>query len=82
MIIIWIVGILILLILFTVLLNILKNWKTLLNFKLFFSFFITGALLLFLFFTFVAVDSWIVVLSYSVLLISALFFGSFKKTKK
>jgi hypothetical protein len=79
MIIIWTLGLLGLIIVITVLLNIFKNWKTLMNYKNLFSFFGIGIVLIGVFFSFIEVGLLIQVISFTILTIVSLFYGAFKK---
>jgi hypothetical protein len=75
------IGIIIGIALITVLINILKNWSTMINFKRLFSFLIIGATVLTVFFVFQEEEVFVIVISYTALIISSLFYGSFKKGK-
>jgi hypothetical protein len=79
MIIIWILGILGSLIAFAVLLNIFKNWKTLMNYKNLFSFFGIGIVLIGVFFSFIEVGLLLQLILFGLLITSSLFYGAFKK---
>jgi len=79
MILIWIIGILVLLIAIFVLINIFKNWKTMMNYKNLFTFLIMGGVPLTILFTFTSENILIRIISYTILIIVALFYGAFKK---
>jgi len=82
MIILWFIGIIILIIVITVLLNIFKNWSTMMNYKNLFSFFIIGAIPTSII-SYMNFDNPIIGVSlFTILIISSLFYGAFKKDKK
>jgi len=81
MIIIWIIAAVILLGALAVLWNIIKNWRTRLNVQQFLIFLVIGIVLLYLLFSFVVITFWLMVIGYLSLLVVALFFGAFKKSR-
>lgn len=81
MIIIWFIGIIVLIVVITVLLNIFKNWNKMMNYKNLFTSIVIGAVPLSILFIFTEVDIWIKVSAYTILLITSLFYGAFKKNK-
>ena len=81
MVIIWFLGIIVLIIVVTVLLNVFKNWRKLMNYKNLFTCFIIGFIPLSAFLYFITKDVMIIVTSYAVLVIVSLFYGAFKKNK-
>jgi len=81
MIIIWFLGLIVLIIVVTVLFNIFKNWKKLMNYKNLFTSFIVGFIPLSILLYFTTEDILIQVSSYVTLIIISLFYGAFKKNK-
>lgn len=81
MILIWLMGILVLLIVITVLVNILKNWSTMMNYKNLYTSLIIGTVLISILFSFTSVDILLKVSSYIIVIIISLFYGAFKKRK-
>ena len=81
MIIIWFIGIIVLIVVITVLLNIFKNWHTMMNYKNLFTFLSIGTVVLSVFFYFIEVDIWMKIIGYTLIVITSLFYGAFKKSK-
>ncbi len=81
MILIWLMGILVLLIVITVLVNILKNWSTMMNYKNLYTSLIIGTVLISILFSFTSVDILLKVSAYIIVIIISLFYGAFKKRK-
>lgn len=81
MIIIWFLGIIVLIVVITVLINIFKNWTTLMNYKNLFSFFIIGFIPLSITLYFTSKDILTNAIAYTILVIFSLFYGAFKKNK-
>lgn len=81
MIIIWFIGIIVLIVVVTVLINVLKNWSTMMGYKNLFTFLSIGTVALSVLFYFTQEDIWIKVIGYSILIITSIFYGAFKKSK-
>jgi len=79
MIILWFLGIIVLIVVVTVLLNIFKNWKSMMNYKNLITFLVIGGVALFTLFQFTAESVTVRIITYSILIIISLFYGSFKK---
>ena len=81
MIIIWFLGIIVLIVVVTVLWNIFKNWRKLMNYKNLVTSFIVGFIPLSILLYFTSESIWVRVSSYTILIIVSLFYGAFKKSK-
>jgi len=81
MIILWFLGLIVLIVVVTVLFNIFKNWKKLMNYKNLFSSFIVGFIPLTALLYFTTKDILIIASAYVTLIIVSLFYGAFKKNK-
>jgi len=81
MIILWFLGLIVLIVVVTVLFNIFKNWKKLMNYKNLITSFIVGFIPLSVLLYFSTEDILIQVSAYVTLIIVSLFYGAFKKNK-
>lgn len=81
MIIVWFIGIIAIIVVITVLMNIFRNWKTMMNYKNLFTFLIIGMVLLSVLFSVIQTDAIIKLILYSIVVISSIFYGAFKKSK-
>ena len=79
MIILWFLGIIVFVVVITVLINVFKNWKSMINYKNLFTFFTIGTIFLILLFSFVIEDTLFRIFLSITLIISSLFYGAFKK---
>lgn len=81
MIIIWFIGIIVLIVVVTVLFNVFKNWKKLMNYKNLFTSFVFGFIPLSILLYLTTQDIWVIISTYTILTIVSLFYGAFKKSK-